>query len=444
MDVVAIAQRAHAASRALARTPTARKNSVLEAAAAALLSSRESLLQANRRDLRRAEKLRQSGKLSDSAVARLKLSDAKLAQMATGMRQVARLDDPAHQILFQRDLDDGLTLQKVTTPFGVLAAILEARPDAVVQLAALAIKSGNALILKAGAEARDSTRALMGLMREALAAADLPADALAAVEGRQAARQLLSLDQYIALVIPRGGTALVRYVQTHTTIPVLGHADGVCHVYVDAEADPDQALAIVLDSKVQAPSTCNAAETILVHKNIAPSFLPRMLDRLTAAGVKIHGSDPVRNLARGHAIEPIGQWHTEFGGLEVAVHIVDGVEEAIEHIHAHGSSHTDAIVTRNAAVGQKFLDEVDSAGVYLNASTRFADGYRYGFGAEVGISTNRIHARGPVGLESLVSYKYKLIGHGHLVADYVSGKRHFHHELPAAVPAALRPADTLA
>lgn len=427
-QALAAATAARAASRTLAHTSTADKNAALRGIAAALLAARAGLLQANRADLRRAQKLLAQKALTSATLARLHLTDAKLDGMAAGVLQVAALPDPSGQITLESELDDGLTLRRVTCPFGVVAAIIEARPDAVVQLAALMIKSGNALILKAGAEARDSTRALVALLRGTLLASGLPEDAIVAVEGRQAAQALLALDEQIALVVPRGGNKLVQYVQSHTNIPVLGHADGVCHVYVDAAADPDQALAIVLDSKTQAPATCNACETVLVHRQIAPGFLPLLMDRLLAAGVALHGCAATQALAAGRPVAPVEEWHTEYGDLAVALRVVDDLDAAIDHIHRHGSSHTDAIVTRDAAAAQRFLNEVDSAGVYLNASTRFSDGYRYGFGAEVGISTNKLHARGPVGLESLVTYKYQLTGHGHLVGDYASGRRHFRHE----------------
>ncbi|HEY7838923.1 MAG TPA: glutamate-5-semialdehyde dehydrogenase [Terriglobales bacterium] len=431
-QALAAATAARAASRTLAHTSTADKNAALRGIAAALahsaIAARAALLKANRADLRRAQKLLAQKTLTGATLARLHITDAKLDAMAAGVLQVAALPDPSGQVTLESELDDGLTLRRVTCPFGVVAAIIEARPDAVVQLAALMIKSGNALILKAGAEARDSTRALVALLRGTLLASGLPEDAIVAVEGRQAAQALLALDDQIALVVPRGGNKLVQYVQSHTNIPVLGHADGVCHVYVDAAADPEQALAIVLDSKTQAPATCNACETVLVHRQIAPGFLPLLMDRLLSAGVTLHGCAATQALAAGRPVAPVEAWHTEYGDLAVALRVVDDLDAAIDHIHRHGSSHTDAIVTRDAAAAQRFLNEVDSAGVYLNASTRFSDGYRYGFGAEVGISTNKLHARGPVGLESLVTYKYQLTGHGHLVGDYASGRRHFRHE----------------
>ena len=424
----AAADAAQTASRVLACAGTAQKDAALGAMAAAMHAERAALLAANRRDLRRAHTRLERGELNQATVARLSLSEHKLDQMAAGILQVAALPDPAHQVLLDRLLDEGLRLRKVTAPFGVIAAIIEARPDAVVQLAALVVKSGSALLLKAGAEARASTRALVAALRRACAAAGLPADCIIAIEGRRAAQALLALDDRIALVVPRGGQALVRYVQTHTTIPVLGHADGVCHVYVDAAADPERACAIVLDSKVQSPSTCNAAETVLVHQACAATMVPLLIQRLAAAGVTVRGCERTRALAPGRAIAPVEDWHTEYLDLVCAMRVVDDLEAAIAHIHAHGSSHTDAIVTEDAAAGQRFLEAVDSAGVYLNASTRFADGFRYGFGAEVGISTNKLHARGPVGLDSLVTYKYQIVGQGHLVADYASGRRHFLHE----------------
>jgi glutamate-5-semialdehyde dehydrogenase len=323
-------------------------------------------------------------------------------------------------VRLHRLLDDGLELKKVTFPFGVVAAIVEARPDAVVQLAALAVKSGNALMIKAGVEATRTSQCAVDAMAGALAEEGIPAAALILVKGRDAVRQLLRLDEWIDLVVPRGGADLVRYVMENSTIPVLGHADGVCHIFIDRDADQEMALGVVLDSKVQAPGVCNAVETVLVDEKIAGEFLPQLVCHLKAAGVKLLGCRRSVELAKGEIAEIAPEsWHTEYGDLTLAIRVVNGLEEAIEHIESFGSRHTDCIVTRDQQTAGRFLNAIDSANVFHNVSTRFSDGFRYGFGAEVGISTGKLHARGPVGLDGLVTYRYQLSGRGQLVRDYV-------------------------
>jgi glutamate-5-semialdehyde dehydrogenase len=299
----------------------------------------------------------------------------------------------------------------------------------VTQISALSAKSGNAVILKGGREVERTTEVLVSIMRGALAATGVPADAICAVYGREAVASLLAMDEMIDLVIPRGSNALVQYIQRNTRIPVLGHADGVCHAYVDSAADLDMALSLVVDSKVQYPAVCNAVETVLIHQNIAAGFLPQLVKRFAENSVRVRGCS--RSRAIVPEIEPIseGEWHTEYSDLVAAVRIVDCIDVAIDHINRYGSHHTDAIITTDTAMAKKFLDEVDSANVFHNASTRFSDGYRYGFGSEVGISTSKLHARGPVGLEGLVTYKYKLYGSGQTVAEYVGANRQkFLHE----------------
>ena len=351
--------------------------------------------------------------------------------MAAGVRAVAALPDPSGRVLSRTLLDDGLVLEKVTCPLGVLLVIFESRPDAVTQIGSLALKSGNAAILKGGRESARSTAALLDVFVKALAFfPEIPGGVLSSVAGRAEADALLALDEDIDLVIPRGGYDLVRHVQAKTRIPVLGHAEGVCHVYVDRAADEAMATAIVLDSKLQYPAACNTMETLLIHRDAAERFLVPLLGRLVEAGVEVRACGKTRALAPSLGLVPATEedWRTEYGGPILSVRLVESLDEAVDHVNHHGSHHTEAIVTADKAAAEAFLGRVDAAGVFHNASTRFADGFRYGFGAEVGISTSRIHARGPVGLDGLVTYKYLLRGAGQIVATY-SGKdaRPFQH-----------------
>ena len=331
---------------------------------------------------------------------------------------MGRLPDPLGRRLDEIELDDGLNLTKVSVPLGVLAVIFEARPDAVTQIAALANKSGNAVMLKAGREVEGTAGVLVRVLREALVCQGLPGDAVSLVVGRERVQELLGMQGLVDLVIPRGSKELVEYVQANTRIPVLGHAEGVCHIYVDESADEGLALRVIEDAKTDYPAACNAVETVLVHRGIAAEFLPRLAERLRAKGVALHGDAMVRELLRGVEVEAVSEWHTEYGELAVSLGVVKDVEEAMEHIHAHGSAHTESVIAEDAAVAERFLREVDAASVMHNASTRFADGFRYGFGAEVGISTSKLHARGPVGLEGLTTYKYVLRGRGQVAGDY--------------------------
>ena len=412
-SVRAMAEAAKSASRVLAGLDEARRNAALEAMAQAIEGASVELLQANLEDVRT-----EGGRLGAATLARLKLDDAKLVEMAEQVRSVARLPDPLGRRLDAIELDEGLDLTKMSVPLGVLAVIFEARPDAVTQIAALAIKSGNALLLKAGKEVERTADVLGRVLREALVAQGLPADAVALVVGRERVQELLGMQGLVDLVIPRGSKELVEYVQANTRIPVLGHAEGVCHIYVDESADEALALRVIEDAKTDYPAACNAVETVLVHRAIAAEFLPKLAERLRAKGVKLHGDATVRELLRGVEVEAVADWHTEYGELAVSLGVVKGLDEAMEHIHAHGSSHTESVIAEDTAVAERFLREVDAASVMHNASTRFADGFRYGFGAEVGISTSKLHARGPVGLEGLTTYKYVLRGTGQVVGDY--------------------------
>ena len=412
-SVRAMAEAAKGASRQLAGMDEVKRNAALEAMALAVESAGAELVAANNEDVRA-----EGGRLSAATLARLKLDEEKLAEMVEQVRSVARLPDPLGRRLDAIELDEGLDLEKVSVPLGVLAVIFEARPDAVTQIAALAIKSGNAVILKAGKEVEGTAGVLVRVLREALVCQGLPADAVALVVGRERVAELLGMHGLVDLVIPRGSKELVEYVQANTGIPVLGHSEGVCHIYVDESADEALALRVIEDAKADYPAACNAVETVLVHRGIAAEFLPRLAERLRAKGVALHGDATVRQLLRGVEVEAVADWHTEYGELAVSLGVVKGLDEAMEHIHAHGSSHTESVIAEDAAVAERFLREVDAASVMHNASTRFADGFRYGFGAEVGISTSKLHARGPVGLEGLTTYKYVLRGHGQVAGDY--------------------------
>lgn len=415
-----LAQHARAAARTLAPLPLEQRNAALDAMANALDAQHASLLAANAEDLQLADALVATGDLSLANRARLALTPAKLAEMSAQVRAVRALPDPLGRILDAMELDHGLDLEKKSVPLGVLAVIFEARPDAVTQISALALKSGNAVILKPGREVERTAAALVTLLRDALAHAGLPGDAVSLVFGREAVAELLTFTELVDLVIPRGSRALVEHIQATTRIPVLGHADGICHVYIDQHADHDQALAILDDAKTDYPAVCNAAETALIHEAVAPDFLPLLAARLCAKGVRLLGDAPVIAILKAlhHQVGQVQDWHTEYGDLTLALRIVPSLEAAIAHIHHYGSAHTETICTTDPVAAERFLNEVDAASVLLNASTRFADGFRYGLGAEVGISTSRIHARGPVGLEGLTTTKYLVRGHGHLVADY--------------------------
>jgi glutamate-5-semialdehyde dehydrogenase len=413
-----VAEAAKRASRTIATLDEADRNAALEAMAKAIEDAIAELFAANASDLEIAQSFSAAEKLSPATLTRLKLDEAKLREMAEQVRSVASLRDPLGRTLDAMELDAGLNLQKLSVPLGVLVVIFEARPDAVTQIAALAMKSGNAVILKAGKEVELTAGVLVRVLRAALAGQGLPEDAVSLVVGRERVAELLGMHALVDMVIPRGSKTLVEYVQANTRIPVLGHAEGVCHIYVDREADEALALRVIDDAKTDYPAVCNAVETVLVHREIAAEFLPKLAERLRAHGVVLHGDDLVRQLLRGVEVEAVEDWHTEYGDLAISLGVVESMDAAIEHIHAHGSSHTESILTENHATAERFLREVDAASVMHNASTRFADGFRYGFGAEVGISTSKLHARGPVGLEGLTTYKYVLRGSGQIAGEY--------------------------
>lgn len=420
-DIRALAEAAKRASRAIAATSGDERNSALEAVAQSLEASSAEILAANAADTSEAKSAVKGGEMSRVVLDRLELSAGKLASMIAGVRAVAALPDPIGRVLERTELDSGLELEKVSCPLGLLAVIFEARPDAVTQIASLAIKSANGVILKPGREVERTAKALVDSIRKALKEHTAIPEALVTnVQQRAQMDEVLQLDDLVDLVIPRGSYELVRHVQSKTRIPVLGHAEGVCHIYVDAAANFEMALAVIDDAKTDYPAACNAVETVLVHQSIAQTFLPQLAARMKARGVRLRGDAHTRAALPNASVEPVAdnEWHNEYGDLILAVKVISGLPEAIEHIAQHGSAHTDAIITEDANAASRFLREVDSAGVYHNASTRFADGYRYGFGAEVGISTSRLHARGPVGLDGLTSYKYILRGSGQLARDY--------------------------
>jgi glutamate-5-semialdehyde dehydrogenase len=407
-----LAQRTQTASRQLATTTTAVRNQALNAIADALAAHMPEILAANQLDCTAAK---ESG-LASALYARLKLDETKLKGAIVGVRDVAKLADPIGDLQIQRELDTGLVLKRFSCPLGVLGVIFEARPDAVMQISSLAIKSGNGVILKGGQEAVKSCAALVKAIHQGLAASSIDPDVVQLLTTREETMALLKLDQYVDLIIPRGSNSFVQFVQNNTRIPVLGHADGICHMYVDHEVDIAQAIAITVDAKTHYPAACNAIETLLIHKDIAATFLPQVAEALKARSVELRGDAAVCKMIENTL--PVEDWATEYSDLILAVKIVDDLDSAISHINTYGSRHTDAIATTNIKNAAKFMAEVDAAGVYHNCSTRFADGFRYGFGAEVGISTQQMPPRGPVGLEGLVTYKYQLVGDGHIAATY--------------------------
>ena len=408
----------------LSLTDDSTRRKALESMAEALLAARDEIEAANREDIARAEK----DGISPSLMQRLKFTDDKIASAVKGLRELAALPDPVGRVREKRELDPGFVLEKVTFPIGVIAMIFEARPDALVQIAGLALRSANAVVLKGGKEAESSNRTLIRIIREATAPV-VGADWILGIESHADVNALLSMDKDIDLIIPRGSNSFVRYVMDHTHIPVIGHSDGICSVYVDASADPEMALSIAIDSKTQYPAACNAAETFLVHESAAPVFLPKLNAEFARLGVKVHADGKAIAYMDGAVPAVPEDFDTEFLALECAVKVVSSIDEAIEHIAEHSSHHTDAIVTESEDAKRRFFQDVDSADVFCNCSTRFADGFRFGLGAEVGISTGKIHARGPVGLSGLMTSKWLLSGHGETVAEY-SGRngKSFHHK----------------
>jgi glutamate-5-semialdehyde dehydrogenase len=430
MNVAAVARRAKTASRLLASVGGERRHEILNAAADAIEERKLEVLAANQHDCDKAIRAVQAGAMSRALFDRLQISERSIAQMAAGVREVAALADPLGQTLAVTELDERLTLYKESCPIGVVGIVFEARPEIVPQIAALALKSGNAVILKGGSEAQHSNRVLVQIWTDVLARfPDIPPDVINLLYTRADVEEMLALEDEIDLIIPRGSREFVRHVADRSRIPVLGHGEGICHVYVDSLADLEKALNIAFDSKVQYPAACNAMETLLVHEEVAGVFLPEMISRFQAGRVEVRGCERTIKFGQARGVVPASEddWRAEYSDLTVAIKVVQGTDEAIEHINRYGSGHTDSIVTEDAQAASHFMERVDAAGVYHNVSTRFADGFRYGFGAELGISTSKLHARGPVGLEGLTTYKYKLIGNGQTVASYVAGERTFKH-----------------
>ncbi len=408
MNFEDIAKQAKNASLEMAELTTEVKNQALLKIADALEENKSKIFEANKTDLEQAK-----DSVSPSVFNRLKLEENKMRDMIQGIRDVVKLEEPIGKTLLARQLDEGLNLYKVSCPIGVIGIVFEARPDVIAQISSLAIKSSNAVILKGGKESINTNKTILGIINNVLdSIKEFPKNALSQVFTHDDVAQMLKCDAYIDLIIPRGGNKLVKFIKENTKIPVLGHADGICHVFVDESADFETAKRVIIDAKTQYPSACNAVETLLIHKNFNPK--EELLNELENAEITLVSNPDT--------------WAFEHGDKTLAYKTVEGLDEAINHINTYGSGHTDCIITKDEQNAQKFMQKVDSAGVYQNVSTRFADGFRYGFGAEVGISTNKTHARGPVGLEGLTIYKYKLIGNGHIVKDYVDGTKHFNHK----------------
>ena len=408
-----IAKKAKAASKKAAVLSCDIKNRALLNVAENIKNNKDKIFEANKKDLEEAEQLVKRGELSQSVFNRLKLDENKMRDMIQGIIDISNLEDPIGKVLLKRQLDEGLILTKISCPIGVLGIIFEARPDVISQISSLAIKSSNAVILKGGKESVNTNKAIMSIIQEALKKTKgFPDDMLTQVFSRDDVKNMLTMDKYIDLIIPRGGNSLVKFIKENTKIPVLGHADGICHIFADESADLEKAKRIIIDSKTQYPSACNSVETLLIHKNFKDA--EELLNALKEAGITL--------------ISKPESWHKEYSDKILAYKFVESLEEAIEHINEYSSGHTESIITENSDNARIFMNAVDSAGVYHNVSTRFADGFRYGFGAEVGISTNKTHARGPVGLEGLTIYKYNIEGNGDIVKDYVEGIKKFHHK----------------
>jgi len=420
-------QMAHASREAaltLAAADLTQRNSALLAMAQVLNTHKNEIFAANDADVAQAT----ADGLAAPLLKRLTFREEKLAAVTEGLEALAALPDPIGKTTYARELTEGLKLYRVACPIGVIGVIFESRPDALVQIASLALKSGNAVLLKGGREALLTNQVLCNCLRQAAAAVGLPSDFAQLLTTRDDVAAMLKEDEMIDLIIPRGSNEFVRYIMDNSRIPVLGHADGICHLYVDKAADVDMAVSIAVDSKAQNVSVCNAMETLLVHRDIAADFLPKLLHPMQAKNVRLLGDEAVRAIIPAKPATA-ADWATEYLDYTLSIRVVDDLNAAIEHINHYGSGHTDCIVTENVAAAQAFMTRVDSAGVYHNVSTRFADGFVYGFGAEVGIATGKIHARGPMGLEGLTTYKYKLLGSGQLMAEMKSGERKYTHKL---------------
>lgn len=421
MQTIDLAKAAKKASVQLAALSTEIKNTALQEIANALIAHKNEIFDANARDITRSSQ----DNLSAPLLKRLKFDENKLNDVVAGIQSLIQLSDPVGETLSATELDQGLELYKVRCPIGVIGVIFESRPDALVQISSLCLKSGNATLLKGGREAMETNRILAKIISDASTQSGIPNGWIQLLETRENVNEMLRLDAYIDLIIPRGSNAFVQYIMQNTNIAVMGHADGICHTYVDKDADVAMAVKVATDSKTQYVSVCNATETILVHSDIYAQVLPPLAESLRAKHVEIFGCERTCKML---GCEPAENWKTEYLDYKVSIRIVDSLDEAISHINTYGSRHTDCILTKNPQTAETFMNLVDSADVFWNCSTRFADGFRFGLGAEVGISTSKIHARGPVGLEGLTIYKWKLKGNGQIVADYASGASHFTHK----------------
>ncbi|MCX7748784.1 MAG: glutamate-5-semialdehyde dehydrogenase [Clostridia bacterium] len=422
MRIEEMAAKAKEASINLAACSTDIKNKALDEIAKALNARKDEIIKANLEDLERSKK----ENLASPLLKRLKFDEAKIADVIDGIQSLIGLEDPVGKTLLTTELDEGLVLYKVTCPIGVIGVIFESRPDALVQISTLCLKSGNSVLLKGGSEAKETNRILAEIISNATEIAGIPSGWLELLETRSDVNEMLKMDQYIDLIIPRGSNDFVRYIMNNSRIPVMGHADGICHCYVDEDADLAMAERIVVDSKTQYVAVCNAAETLLVHEKAAKSFLPGLKDALDKKEVELAGCTKTQEIIPCAAASE-EDWKTEYLDYKLSIKIVKDLEEAIQHINKYGSGHTDSIVTANKDKAVQFMNLVDSGNVLWNCSTRFSDGFRYGFGAEVGISTSKIHSRGPVGLDGLLIYKFKLVGNGHIVEDYASKVKTFTH-----------------
>ena len=421
-DLHEIASRARKSFYCISVSSSDQRNDVLKSLVRLLKENKEEIYAANRIDTEAAK----SNSLASPLLHRLTFGEEKLNQMVLGLQALADLPDPINRTLVSTEIAESLRLYRVSCPIGVVGVIFESRPDALIQISSLCIKSGNAVLLKGGHEAQHTNAVLCNLVRQALESVSLPADAAQLLETREDVAQMLKEDTLIDLIIPRGSNSFVRYIMDNSRIPVLGHSDGICHVYIDQDADIETALKVALDSKTQNVSVCNAMETLLVHRDIAPQFLPEAAKLFADANVELRGdAETCRLIQCRHAEE--SDWSTEYLDYILSVRIVSSLQEAIDHINRFGSHHTDCIITENRDAASVFMNMVDSAGVYLNVSTRFADGFVYGLGAEVGIATGKLHARGPMGLEGLTTYKYKLIGNGQTMQAVKSGEIKYTH-----------------
>ena len=420
MEIGKAAKAAKTASIHLAAIGTAFKNKALQAIADEMRTQKDKIFEANEKDLVFSRK----NKLAKPLLKRLKFDEKKLVETISGIESLIGLPDPVGVTLSARELDEGLELYQITCPIGVIGVIFESRPDALVQISTLCLKSGNGVLLKGGSEAAHTNRTLADIIVPASESAGIPAGWLQLLETRDDVKEMLKMDESIDLLVPRGSNEFVKFIMDNSNIPVLGHADGICHVYVDEDAELNMATSIVVDAKCQYVAVCNAAETLLVHQAVASEFLPMVQKALSLYKVELRGCPKTRAIIKVKLASE-EDWHTEYLDTVLSVKVVTSTEEAIDHINTYGSGHTDAIITANESTANHFMSLVDSGNVFWNCSTRFSDGYRYGLGAEVGISTSKIHARGPVGLEGLVIYKWQIRGSGQIVADYAEGRRKF-------------------